>query len=170
MYSKAKIAGHPLHPMLVGLPITFYLITLGCFAAALAGAGALWFRMGVYSNLAAILLALLAALPGFIDWAVGVPRNSPAKRTGRSHMLLNVGALLAFVANFYEQWPRRLHAPMDEWSSVVLPALGVVLVMRAGALGWKMVQKHHVGVELTPEQERIERGETSRAAVEPDPR
>src|SRR5882672_1656426 len=33
MYSKVKLSGHPLHPMLVGLPVTFYLVTLASFGA-----------------------------------------------------------------------------------------------------------------------------------------
>jgi uncharacterized membrane protein len=28
MYSKVKIAGHPVHPMLVGFPVTLYTVTL----------------------------------------------------------------------------------------------------------------------------------------------
>lgn len=33
MYSKAKIAGHPIHPMLVAFPITFYIVSLIAFLA-----------------------------------------------------------------------------------------------------------------------------------------
>jgi hypothetical protein len=34
--------------------------------------------------------------------------------------------------------------------------LGVLLTLAAGFLGWKMVQRHHVGIDLTAEQERLE--------------
>ena len=36
MYSKAKLAGHPIHPMLVAFPIAFYtatVVTLIIYAA-----------------------------------------------------------------------------------------------------------------------------------------
>jgi len=33
---------------------------------------------------------------------------------------------------------------------------GIGLTLGAGWYGWNLVQKHHVGVSLTPEQERLE--------------
>ena len=73
MYSKIKVAGHPLHPMLVGFPVTLYAVSFACFLAVGLGADAFWFRVGVYANAAAIIMALIAAIPGFIDWTFGVP-------------------------------------------------------------------------------------------------
>src|SRR5213082_2921221 len=31
-------------------------------------------------------MAVLAALPGFLDWLLGIPNGTPAKRTGLLHM------------------------------------------------------------------------------------
>jgi uncharacterized membrane protein len=95
-------------------------------------------------------------VPGFIDWAFGVPTGSPAKATGLAHMICNVLALLTFAGNLLLQWPHRLDPQPPVGLSVVLPAVGVLLTLAAGYLGWKMVQTHHVGVDLTPEQERLE--------------
>lgn len=156
MYSKVKVAGHPLHPMLVGFPVTLYTVTLACFGAYALGAPPFWFTVAVYANLAGVILAAVAAVPGFIDWAFGVPTGSPAKATGMAHMAYNVGALLVFALNVVLQWPHRAELVPPVGLSVVLPALGVVLTIVAGYLGWKMVQTHHVGIDLTPEQERLE--------------
>jgi uncharacterized membrane protein len=156
MYSKVKVAGHPVHPMVVGLPVTLYATALVCFAAYALGATAFWFRVGVYANVAGVITALAAAVPGFIDWALGIPSTSPAKATGLSHMACNVGALILFVSNALLQWGHRLDASPPVGLSVVLPLLGVLLTVAAGFLGWKLVQTHHVGVDLTPEQERLE--------------
>jgi uncharacterized membrane protein len=156
MYSKAKIAGHPLHPMLVGFPVTLYAATLACFAASALGAGPFWFRVGVYANVAGVVMALVAAVPGFIDWAFGVPAGSPAKATGRAHMLFNVTALLVFAGNAYLHWGHRFEAQPAAALALGLSAAGVILTLAAGFLGWKLVQTHHVGIELTPEQQRLE--------------
>jgi uncharacterized membrane protein len=156
MYSKVKVAGHPLHPMLVGLPVTLYLATLVCFAAAALGADPFWYRVAVYANLAGVVTAAVAAVPGFIDWAFGVPRGTPAKATGLAHMAFNVLALAAFAANLFLTWRHRFDPLPPVGLSVLLPGVGVVLTAAAGFLGWKMVQTHHVGVDLTPEQERLE--------------
>jgi uncharacterized membrane protein len=156
MYSKIKIAGHPVHPMLVGIPVTLYLASLGCFAAHSLGAPALWFQIGVYANVAGVIGALVAAVPGFIDWAYGVPLGTNAKSTGFVHMVLNVAALLVFALNVLLQWSHRLDSFPATGLSVVLPAIGVVLTLAAGFRGWTLVQKHHVGVDLSPDQERFE--------------
>ena len=41
-------------------------------------------------------------------------------------------------------------------AAVARAALGIGLTLAAGFLGWNMVQKHHVGIDMTPEQERID--------------
>ena len=156
MYVKVHVAGHPVHAMLVGFPVTLYCATLACFLAFALGADPFWFRVGVYSNLAGVVLAAVAAVPGFIDWAFGIPTGNPAKSTGLIHMAANVVALLLFAANLSLVWGHRLDAlPPVGWS-VALPAAGVAFTLVAGFLGWRLVQKHHVGVELSKEQERLE--------------
>lgn len=157
MYSKAKLAGHPLHPMLVAFPVAFYTATLLCFLVHAATDSPFWFRVGWYANAAGVATALLAAVPGFIDWAFGVPAGTPAKKTGLAHMLLHVGALSLFAVNlFMTRADMRAPVPGADGSAWILPLAGVILTVAGGFLGWKMVQTHHVGVDLTPEQERLE--------------
>jgi uncharacterized membrane protein len=155
MESKIKVAGHPLHPMLVGFPVTLYVVTFACFLAARMGADPFWFRVGVYANLGGIATAAVAAVPGFIDWAFGVESGTPAKSTGLAHMGFNVGALVVFALNLFLVWNHRVDA-IPSTKFVLLPLIGLGLTVAAGFLGWKMVQTHHVGVDLTPEQRRLE--------------
>jgi uncharacterized membrane protein len=156
MYSKVKVAGHPLHPMLVGFPVTMYTAALVCFAAVQFGADPIWFRIGVYANVAGVITALVAAIPGFIDWAFGVPAGTPAKATGMLHMLANVSALVVFAVNAFLIWDQRFATAPPSGQALAIAAIGVVLTVIAGFLGWAMVQTHHVGVDLTPEQARQE--------------
>ena len=156
MYSKVKIAGHPLHPMLIAFPVALYTVTLIAFAICVARPDAFWFRVGWYANAAAVVSALVAALPGFIDWAFGIPRGTPAKSTGMAHMLLNVTALALFAINLFALRSELGSAAPRVGAMIALPILGMLLTLGAGFLGWKLVQTHHVGVDLTPEQERLE--------------
>lgn len=166
MYSKAKLLGHPIHPMLVAFPVAFYTGTLAAFIVYQATLDTFWCRVATVANWAGVAMALVAAVPGFIDWAVGIPRNSAAKTTGLLHMGLNVSALLVFFANavvYTDRWDQ----PMPSGKTgIVLAAIGVLLTLPAGFLGWSLVQDHHVGVRLTPEQERLE----PVAAAPPDDR
>ena len=157
MDSKAKILGHPMHPMLIAYPIAFYTGTLVGFIIYAVAGSLFWLQLTIALNVAAVVMALLAAIPGFIDWAVGVPNGTPAKRTGLIHMVLNVAALALFIISFfayYTYWsgPAGVNATLG----IVLTGIGVVLTVAAGFQGWSLVQEHHVGVNLTPEQQEID--------------
>src|ERR1051325_10864773 len=46
MYSKIKIFGHPIHPILVAFPIAFYTGALAAFIAYNVNGDAFWFKVG----------------------------------------------------------------------------------------------------------------------------
>ncbi|HEX7478272.1 MAG TPA: hypothetical protein VF331_10735 [Polyangiales bacterium] len=84
------------------------------------------------------------------------------KRAGRNHMLLKLGSMTMFGANLLVQrahWVdarnamsgATLHMPGFQLA-IVLSALGVLLTLSAGFLGWQLVQTHHVGLDLTMAQ------------------
>ena len=153
MYSKIKIAGHPVHPMLVAYPVAFYTATFVCYIIFNSKQDPFWFRTAYIANAAGVIMALVAALPGFIDWALGIPQKTKVKSTGLKHMLCNVAALLLFAFNWYGhsgQW----NSPMpDSSGAIALSGAGLILTIIAGFLGWQLVQRHHVGVDpLTPDE------------------
>jgi uncharacterized membrane protein len=163
MYSKVKIFGHPIHAMLVPFPIAFYNATLVGFFVYTLTSNPFWYKLGIVANWAGVVMAVVAALPGFLDWAIGVPRRTSASTTGLIHMLLNVAALVAFTANAVIQlryWNDT--DPEGATTGIVLSLVGIALTLPAGFLGWDLVQRHHVGVELTPEQEKLEPPEQTR--------
>ncbi len=157
MYSKAKIAGHPIHPMIVAFPITFYTVSLIAFVVyQFANTEIFWFRLGAFCTYAGVLSALAAAVPGFIDWAFGIPKESAAKKRGLIHMALNVTALILFAINAYRVYGN-WYTPVEDASGLWIVALiGVCLTVAAGYHGWELIATHKVGVSMTPEQERIE--------------
>jgi uncharacterized membrane protein len=83
MYSKVKVLGHPIHPMLVPLVIGSYVGALFGYLIFAATPGPFWFHFGYVCNLTGVLMAVVAAIPGFIDWLWGIPRETAAKG-GRS--------------------------------------------------------------------------------------
>lgn len=157
MYSKMKIMGHPIHPMLIAYPVALYTATLVGFVIYGVTDDRFWLRFSIATNVAGVGMAVIAALPGFIDWAIGIPRGTEAKRTGLQHMLLNYTALAAFVINMIVYLDAWNGAPEPSSTGLILSAIGVGITIMAGFLGWKLVQDHHVGVRLMPEQETLER-------------
>jgi uncharacterized membrane protein len=147
MYSKVKIAGHPLHPMLVAFPVAFYTATLVCYIVYSSNKDPFWFKVALTANIAGAVMAAVAALPGFIDW-LNIPRDSRAKKTGLFHMMCNVLALVCFAVTAFLQCPKWGDVNPELGIAIPLTAVGFILTMVAGFLGWTLVQKHHVGVDI----------------------
>jgi len=154
MYSKVKIMGHPVHPMLVGFPIVFYTSTLLSFIIYAFSDNPFWFRVGITANIAGIVMAVVAAFFGFLDWYLGIPSQSDASRTGIKHMMLNVSSLVLFIITLalnFGEWSAA--APLMR-GAIILPLIGFLLTLAAGYYGWTLVQNHHVGVEFNNAEER----------------
>jgi uncharacterized membrane protein len=156
MYSKTKVFGHPIHPVLVMFPITFYTATLVSYIVYSATNLPFCFQLGVVANIAGVATAALAALPGFIDWNWGLPGGHPAKSIGLVHMGIQVVALGVFGANAVIQSFQWNYTAPTPGLAIVLSSIGFVLTAVGGYLGAEMVQRHHVGIDLTPEQNRID--------------
>jgi uncharacterized membrane protein len=150
MYSKIKIAGHPLHPMLVAFPIAFYTATVAGYITYACNEEVFWYRLAYVANAAGVAMAIVAALPGFIDW-LNIPADSRAKKTGLFHMTANVIALLLYGINFWLQCDKWNDNDPSLGPAIVLTGLGFFITIAAGFLGWTLVQKHHVGVDIRKE-------------------
>jgi uncharacterized membrane protein len=159
VYSKVKLFGHPIHPMLVAYPIAFYTSTLVGFIIYAATNDHFWLRLTIAANAAAVVMAMLAAVPGFIDWTFGIPRGARAKTHGFRHMILNVASLTLFAITllvYRDEWSESSDATVT--LGIILAGSGVLLTIAAGFHGWMLIQDDHVGVRLTPEQELLEPG------------
>jgi uncharacterized membrane protein len=154
--------------MLIGYPVAFYTGTLAGYAVWAATKDVFWLKLAIALNIAGVGMALVAAMPGFIDWLFAIPRKTAPKRTGMIHALLNVAALGLFGATlgvYVRFW--NTPATMTATLAIVLCAVGIGLTILAGFQGWILVQDHHMGVKLTPEQKRldgIEHGQIRRAS------
>jgi uncharacterized membrane protein len=155
MYSKAKILGHPIHPMLIAFPVAFYTATLVAFIVYAASGYTFWCRFATVTNWAGVVMAAVAALPGLIDY-LALPQRGRAKSTALQHGVLNVAALVLFLIDAIIYANRWNELRPDPAAGIALSALGLAATLPAGFLGWSLVQDHHVGVQLSPDQERLQ--------------
>jgi uncharacterized membrane protein len=158
MYSKFKIAGHPVHPMLVAFPVAFYTGALAGFAVYAADGHQFWLNLAIALSAAGAGGALLAALPGFVDLVFGIPRYSKAKQVGLAHGACNVVALGLFIAAAASYAGHWNGPPTGATLGLALSAAGVAITLVAGALGWTLVQTYHIGINLTARQAEDEIG------------
>ncbi|HJT38503.1 MAG TPA: DUF2231 domain-containing protein [Actinomycetota bacterium] len=149
MESKMRLFGHPIHPMIIAYPVAFYTGALVTYALYGGYADRFWLKFAIASNIVGAGMAIIAALPGFIDWLLAIPSGSPAKRTGLMHMGFNVIALGLFVADaiiYYRHWNTGMPSATI---GIILAAVGLFFTLLAGFQGWTLVQDHHVGVRAS---------------------
>jgi len=162
MYSKVRIAGHPVHPMIVAYPIASYTGTLAAFAVYAANGNQFWLNLAIALSVVGSGTAILAAVPGFTDWLLGIPRESKAKAIGVIHAVLNVVALGLFIATAAKYFPHWNGPATSATLGLALSAAGVACTLAAGFFGWTLVQDYHVGVRLSSAQEHDEPAVQSR--------
>ncbi len=87
MKSRAVALGHPIHPMLIPFPFAFLTGAVLFDAVGWLRDVPSWWTTGGHLSLAGIATALLAAIPGVIDYLYTVPPDSSAKtRATRSQI------------------------------------------------------------------------------------
>jgi len=143
--SIARIGSHPIHPMLVPIPIACFVGTLLTDIAYWQTANMMWSNFSAWLVSAGVVVGLLAAIAGLVDF-IGNPAIR-SRAPAWPHMIGNVVVLGLAIVNM-------LVHTHDAWTSVVpwglaLSAAVVVVLMFTGWLGWSMVYRHGVGVADT---------------------
>jgi uncharacterized membrane protein len=148
MHSPASFKGHPIHPMLVALPIGLWVFSLIADLVYQWGVGSfVWSSMAYYTMAGGIAGALLAAIPGLVD-LVSI-RDARAKRIGIAHMIINLIVVGLYAVNLYLRSQETVNATL----TVALSVVGVGLLTLSGWLGGELVYIYGVAVE---EHEPIE--------------
>ena len=143
MKSRAHFKGHPLHPILVCFPIAFYTGTL--LFDVLAKTYSPEFLFTAYNlEIAALVSAVLAAIPGIIDYVYTVPPASSAKKRGGKHALTNVAVMLFYIAALIY---RAKNEVPDINILIVLEGAGWILLLFAGWMGGTLVYRNQIGVD-----------------------
>ena len=88
MASPASVKKHPLHPMLVALPIGLWVFALVCDIIAAAGGTSIWSTVALYCVAGGIVGAGTAAVLGLIDYfSIG---EAAMRRIANLHLIVNL--------------------------------------------------------------------------------
>src|SRR5215831_19144151 len=99
MGAPASIKEHPIHPAIVGFPIGLWLFSLMADLIYRLGiGGVLWKTVAFYAMAAGIIGALIAAVPGFIDFMSISDRR--VRQVGINHLTANLLATALFAISF----------------------------------------------------------------------
>lgn len=167
--SRTTLFGHPLHPMLVPIPLGALPTALVFdFLYVFTGTPA-WFLAAFVATLIGIVGILIAALPGVVDLYSVIPRDGRAWRRGRQHMALGSTLALVFILIAAGRW-FLLPAPGASMAWIVLVAnvVGNIGLVVQGYLGAELLERHHIGVY--PQEAEVDRqdprGTRARGRVE----
>lgn len=141
MTSPASIAKHPIHPMLVALPIGLWIFSLVSDVIYLMQwEGATWNRVALYTMAGGVVGAVISTIPGLVD-LLALSRGK-VKTIGIWHMSINLTIVGLYLINL---WLR------TSSSTMTLPvALSVICIGLLGVSGWlggEMVYVHGTAVQ-----------------------
>src|SRR5687768_16170152 len=138
MESRAKLLGHPVHPMLIVFPLGLF-ISAVVFDLVRLWTGNDTFAAVSFWNIAGgILGGLLAAVFGLIDW-LAIPAATRAKRIGLLHGIGNVAVVALFALSL---WLRALvPGYVPSTAAFGLAVAGVALGGVTGWLGGELVDR-----------------------------
>jgi len=133
--STAVIGGHPLHVMLVPIPIACFVGTLLTDLAYWQTANMQWANMSAWLLTVGLVVSVFVVLFGAIDFFGD--RRIRDLRTAWIHALGNGLALILSIFNAF------IHS-RDAYTSVVpegliLSALTVLILLVTGWMGWELV-------------------------------
>lgn len=127
MESKVKVLGHPIHPMLIVVPLGSLIAAVVFDTLYLWLENASFATVGYWNIAVGVVGGLVAAVFGLIDWTA-IPNGTRAKRIG----LLHGGSMVSVVALFALAWWIR-------YNSVDTTPTTNVYFLELGALAWGVV-------------------------------
>jgi uncharacterized membrane protein/nitrite reductase/ring-hydroxylating ferredoxin subunit len=142
MRSKAHIKSHPIHPILVAFPIAFFVGTVIFDILGVIYDNESLYGVAYYMQICGIIGAILAAVPGAVDYFKTVPPNSSAKKRATKHALLNVTNLVLFLVAWILKGD-----DINPYIILVLEIIGIILLGIAGWLGGTLVYRNQIGVD-----------------------
>jgi uncharacterized membrane protein len=144
MESRMKLLGHPIHPMLIVLPLGLFICAVVFDALYMWRGSQIFAGVGFWNISGGIIGGLLAAVFGFLDW-LAIPSGTRAKRIGLLHGGSNVVVVLAFALVWLTRRDAVDLAPTTAMFTIEVAALGLGTV--AGWLGGELVDRLAVGVD-----------------------
>ena len=143
MRTTANIGGHPIHPMLIPLPIGLLVGTFICDLAFWGTANPFWANAAFWALVGGVVTALVAALFGFADFF----GDGAIRSLGDAwqHMIGNLIAVVLAAASAYLRYKGGIETSVFPWG-IATSFLVVLVLLFTGWKGGELTFRHHVGM------------------------
>ncbi len=145
MKARVVVAGHALHAQLIAFPLGLLGISPSWDIARLVTGRGLWGAVGYWTIVAGVISALVAAVPGTIDY-LGIPRGTRARRVGTYHLVLNVLIVGLFALSLLLRGGGDRDYQQVGWPAMLPGWVGVALAVVSGWLGGELVERLGISV------------------------
>jgi uncharacterized membrane protein len=142
MKSTAHLKGHPVHPMLIPYPFALLTSAVVFDIGARIARRPSWSTTAQHLTTAGLASALVAAVPGAIDYFGSIPPNTRTRDDATKHALYNLTALTCFAIAH----SRRRRNGQVPRAGIALGVIGTAWLSFAGWLGGELIYHQHVAV------------------------
>jgi len=138
--------GHPIHPILVTVPIGAWTASLVFdIASHVTGSPGFLSQGSLWLIAVGVIGALAAACAGFLD-LFAIPTGTPAYRTALVHMTLNLAITGAYAGGFGWRYGGYHHPAPVAAGQLALSAVSLATLAVSGYLGGKLAYRYGVRV------------------------
>jgi uncharacterized membrane protein len=145
MRSRVRAAGHAVHPILIVFPLGLLTTAVGFDVLYLVTGRTSFAFTSAHLIAAGLLMGVVTAATGWLDWWLVVPTGTRARRIGLLHGLVNATVLVVFAVS----WLLRLAVTdwVPTWPAVIAGWLGLLAGGLGGWLGGELVERLGISVE-----------------------
>jgi nitrite reductase/ring-hydroxylating ferredoxin subunit/uncharacterized membrane protein len=129
--------------MIIPFPIAFLTGSLVADLAAYLSGNGEFYRVAYWLQIAGVVMALVAAIPGFVDFLFTVPPKSSGKKRAAQHGIINVIVVAVFAFN----WFYRQKGDASYQLIIAIDVVGTVLLVISGWLGGTLAYRNQIGVD-----------------------
>jgi uncharacterized membrane protein len=145
MRSRVRAGGHAVHPILIVFPLGLLTTAVGFDVLHLVTDRDTFAFTAAHLIAAGVVLGVVTAATGWLDWLLAVPAGTRARGVGLAHGLANTVVLVLFAISWLlranaQDWDASPLAYVLAWAALAVAGVG-------GWLGGELVERLGIGVD-----------------------
>ncbi|MFL5772565.1 MAG: DUF2231 domain-containing protein [Flavisolibacter sp.] len=150
-----KIAGHPLHPLMVHFPTALFPMNLVLGILAYTSGNPVFSQAAFFCLAGGAGMGILTAVTGLLDLFHISKSNKKAVATVIYHAGINVPVILIYVVLAYKEWKLYPDIPVPLAGNLVFKGVLVLILFIGNYFGGQLIYKFHAGINMNNERNQI---------------